>query len=464
MSRIRMLLVGTVAAGLLLLSVGVARADNLQQINSLSAVESDGEASYQLTASSANGQGGDGENGCNATPASPVTFTITTPDGVTAVPASLTFTSCQQQDPNNAQTVTFSGASLAGNYSATWVDSGPGGYNVNPATFSLDEVEPPVEEDDVDPVIVVPADITQEATGPNGASVSFNVTATDNEDPNPQIVCEPASGSTFALGTTQVNCTATDASGNSASASFNVTVQDTTPPAFSNLPADSSVYGWNGFFQPIDNGGVVNKAKAGQSIPVKFNLDGPANVNFTPPTAIDLVNGVRPVSCDWASGVSFPQGTTTVTCTASDLSGNTGSDSFTVTVNGGNLGTASCTRATRTSRSATCLRPTWSTASRSTQPRPRACTTTPWPSSTCTSGPRPRTGPARAGPSGSSSPTAASTPRCSTSRSSTGERRRVMDCPAPFPYVTWRTPHSPSSQGLQGLLLREARTSFAIGG
>ena len=338
MSRIRMLLVGTVAAGLLLLSVGVARADNLQQINSLSAVESDGEASYQLTASSANGQGGDGENGCNATPASPVTFTITTPDGVTAVPASLTFTSCQQQDPNNAQTVTFSGASLAGNYSATWVDSGPGGYNVNPATFSLDEVEPPVEEDDVDPVIVVPADITQEATGPNGASVSFNVTATDNEDPNPQIVCEPASGSTFALGTTQVNCTATDASGNSASASFNVTVQDTTPPAFSNLPADSSVYGWNGFFQPIDNGGVVNKAKAGQSIPVKFNLDGPANVNFTPPTAIDLVNGVRPVSCDWASGVSFPQGTTTVTCTASDLSGNTGSDSFIVTVNGGNLG------------------------------------------------------------------------------------------------------------------------------
>jgi voltage-gated potassium channel len=32
-----------------------------------------------------------------------------------------------------------------------------------------------------------------------------------------------------------------------------------------------------------------------------------------------------------------------------------------------------------------------------------------------------------------------------------------MGCPAPFPYVTWRTPHSPSSQGLPGLLLREAR-------
>jgi hypothetical protein len=339
MSRTRMLLVGTVAAGLLLMPVA-ARADNLQQINALSAVESDGEASYQLTAHNANGQGGDGENGCNATPASPVTFTIVTPDGVTADPETLTFTSCQQQDPNNAQAVTFSGASLAGNYSATWADSGPGGYNVQPATFSLDEVEPPVEDDNVDPVIVVPADITQEATGPNGASVSFNVTATDNEDPNPQIVCEPASGSTFALGTTQVHCTATDASGNSASASFNVTVQDTTPPEFSNLPGDASVYGWNGFFQPIDNGGVVNKAKAGQSIPVKFNLDGPANVNFTPPTATDLVDGNRPVSCDFASGASFPQGVTTVTCTASDLSGNTGSDSFTVTVNGGDMGTS----------------------------------------------------------------------------------------------------------------------------
>jgi voltage-gated potassium channel len=32
-----------------------------------------------------------------------------------------------------------------------------------------------------------------------------------------------------------------------------------------------------------------------------------------------------------------------------------------------------------------------------------------------------------------------------------------MGCPAPFPYVTWRTPHSRSSQGLPGLLLREAR-------
>src|SRR5215207_3820715 len=95
MSRIRVALVGVVAAGLLLMSVGVARADNVQQINSLTAVQADGEARYQLTATNANGQGGDGEAGCNATPSSPAVVTIVTPPGVTATPSELTFTSCQ---------------------------------------------------------------------------------------------------------------------------------------------------------------------------------------------------------------------------------------------------------------------------------------------------------------------------------------------------------------------------------
>ena len=33
-------------------------------------------------------------------------------------------------------------------------------------------------------------------------------------------------------------------------------------------------FDFTGFFQPIDNGGVFNKAKAGSAIPVKFSLDG----------------------------------------------------------------------------------------------------------------------------------------------------------------------------------------------
>ena len=101
-----------------------------------------------------------------------------------------------------------------------------------------------------------------------------------------------------------------------------MTVQDTTAPTL-NLPNDVTVYGWNGFFQPIDNGNVVNKAKAGQSIPVKFSLTGSAVASFSAPTATDLVDGDVSVSCDHASGSSFPAGDTVVNCSATDEAGNT---------------------------------------------------------------------------------------------------------------------------------------------
>ena len=48
--------------------------------------------------------------------------------------------------------------------------------------------------------------------------------------------------------------------------------------------------------------------------------------------ATDSVDGFVPVSCIPPSGSTFPIGTTTVTCRASDAHGNTGSASFTVTV------------------------------------------------------------------------------------------------------------------------------------
>ena len=66
-----------------------------------------------------------------------------------------------------------------------------------------------------------------------GANVAFPLPPfADNCDPNPSVVCVPASGSFFAVGTTLVVCTATDASGNRAVCTFNVTVQD-TPAALS---------------------------------------------------------------------------------------------------------------------------------------------------------------------------------------------------------------------------------------
>ena len=138
-----------------------------------------------------------------------------------------------------------------------------------------------------------------------GAKVTFIVTATDDQDPSVPVTCSPASGSTFALGTTDVACTATDSGGNIGHGTFTVTIANTTGPAFSGVPANMTVDAT----QP--SGGVVT---------------------YTKPTATDLVNGAVAVSCSPASGSTFAVGTATVTCSASDARGNTTSASFTVTV------------------------------------------------------------------------------------------------------------------------------------
>ena len=79
--------------------------------------------------------------------------------------------------------------------------------------------------DDTPPVIIVPGDITVDATGPNGAVVSYAASAVDDVDGSVPVTCVPPSGSTFPIGTTTVSCDASDAAGNSANASFNVHVK-----------------------------------------------------------------------------------------------------------------------------------------------------------------------------------------------------------------------------------------------
>lgn len=73
--------------------------------------------------------------------------------------------------------------------------------------------------DTVRPVLSLPANITT-----SNAVVTFNVTATDAIDPAPVVECNPASGSTFAAGTTVVTCSATDSHANTATGAFLVTV------------------------------------------------------------------------------------------------------------------------------------------------------------------------------------------------------------------------------------------------
>jgi hypothetical protein len=75
------------------------------------------------------------------------------------------------------------------------------------------------------PELTVPADFATDATGPAGATVTFDATATDDLDPNPTVTCTPASGSVFAIGATLVECVATDHGGNaSEEKTFTVTV------------------------------------------------------------------------------------------------------------------------------------------------------------------------------------------------------------------------------------------------
>jgi hypothetical protein len=89
--------------------------------------------------------------------------------------------------------------------------------------------------DTTPPVISVPEDITEDATGPDGAQVSFEVSAQDDVDGPVAVNCDHNSGDRFPIGDTEVQCSATDAAGNTGTESFTVTVnppdEGTTPPA-----------------------------------------------------------------------------------------------------------------------------------------------------------------------------------------------------------------------------------------
>jgi hypothetical protein len=111
------------------------------------------------------------------------------------------------------------------------------------------------------PTLNVPADITVNLPLNSTATsmpVTFTPTASDNCSGAVTVVSTPASGSTFNVGTTTVNVTATDAAGNQTQGSFTVTV----------------LYNFSGFFAPVDNLPTFNVVNAGKGIPVKFSLSG----------------------------------------------------------------------------------------------------------------------------------------------------------------------------------------------
>jgi hypothetical protein len=107
------------------------------------------------------------------------------------------------------------------------------------------------------PVVTVPADLTAMASTKDGALVSFTASATDDVDGALEPTCVPASGSLFAPGSTVVQCSATDAAGNSGTAAFSVSVR----------------FDWSGFVSPLRADGL-SAFKMRRTIPVRFTLLG----------------------------------------------------------------------------------------------------------------------------------------------------------------------------------------------
>lgn len=153
------------------------------------------------------------------------------------------------------------------------------------------------------PALSMPFNQTVEATGSNGAPATFQATAHDVVDGAIAPDCSSTSGDTFALGTTGVLCSATDAAGNVATGSFTVRVVDTTAPAVT-VPEDRTI-----------------EAAGPEGAPGNFDSN-----------ATDIVDGTLPVTCDHASGDTFGFGSTKVSCTSTDAHGNSAEKSFSITV------------------------------------------------------------------------------------------------------------------------------------
>jgi hypothetical protein len=158
-------------------------------------------------------------------------------------------------------------------------------------------------------IVVTPPNPIAEASGPGGAVVNYLVTAVDALDPTPTLSCSAASGQLFPLGDTQVECAATDTSGNAATRTFVLRVVDTTPPLLT-VPSDTTM-----------------PATGPDGATVTFEV-----------TAHDLVDQHVDSVCTPASGSTFPINPanewTEVTCEATDDAGNGVSTTFRVHVQG----------------------------------------------------------------------------------------------------------------------------------
>jgi len=245
-------------------------------------------------------------------------------------------------------------------------------------------------QDTKPPDFSAPAQPPREATGPDGAAVSFSFSATDVVDGPVPVICDRTSGSMFPIGRTTMHCSATDSHGNTIRREIPIDVRDTTPPTLvfrAPSPAANGA-GWTNSdvtigFTVADNG--PGPLLTSLPSPLVFSTDGaglrqvvvvtdqagnsatftsPAvSVDKTPPVVGYLGNAgtytvdqqveIRCVPSDGLSGVastncadisgpalSFALGVNAYVADAVDRAGNVGhgATSFAVTVTSASLG------------------------------------------------------------------------------------------------------------------------------
>lgn len=148
------------------------------------------------------------------------------------------------------------------------------------------------------PTIACPGNITTNTTTTSCSQVvKWTVTGSSACGGSVTTSCSPTNGSMFAKGTTPVTCMAVQSGAGTNSCSFTVTVNDTIKPTI--------------------------------TCPANITTNACTAVVTFAPTVSDNCPGVT-YSCIPASGSTFAYGTNTVTCTATDTSGNTANCSFKV--------------------------------------------------------------------------------------------------------------------------------------
>lgn len=179
---------------------------------------------------------------------------------------------------------------------------------------------------DVTPPVVTVESKTVEATGPTGATVSYDATAVDNVDGPLTPTCVPPSGSLFALGATTTTCTATDAAGNTGTGTGTITVVDTTAPSVGCPEGPNPGGAVPGSHNP-DGFFVLEATDVVDGSPQVFLRDTGSGTVWGPFESGQKIkytqNGAKPSSKPMPGGIVKITGTGDAEVYATDFSGNT---------------------------------------------------------------------------------------------------------------------------------------------